>query len=62
MPISLVGGEFIPNKDGYWDEMKRLERTIGRYTVGFRHYENYYYYKMKFPDATMEEYAKDINS
>lgn len=42
--------------------MKRIERDIGRYTVGFRHYENFYNYKMKFPDSTIEQYTEDLNS
>ena len=42
--------------------MDRSESNIGRYTVGFRHYENYNNYKKKFPGATMEDYANDMNS
>ena len=42
--------------------MDRAESHIGRYTVGFRHYENYNNYVQKFPDATIEDYVDDMNS
>jgi len=38
---SLVGGEWIPDLKNYHLEMDRVEGNIGRYPVGFRHYENW---------------------
>jgi hypothetical protein len=38
---SLVGGEWIPDLKNYHKEMDRVEANIGRYPVGFRHYENW---------------------
>jgi hypothetical protein len=38
---SLVGGEWIPNLKNYNKEMDRVEGNVGRYPVGFRHYENW---------------------
>ena len=59
---SLVSGEFIPTEKGYHEEMDRVESLIGRYTIGFRHYENYENYRVKYPDRTIEDYIEDINS
>ena len=36
-------------------------QNCGRYPVGFRHYENYVNYRTVFPDATIEDYMKDMN-
>jgi hypothetical protein len=57
-----VSGEFIPDKDGRLDELRRLSDETGRYTPGFRHYENFYAYKLKNPEATIEDYTTDMNS
>lgn len=59
---SVVQEEWIPTQREYEKEMDRSESNIGRYTVGFRHYENYNNYKKKFPGASMEDYANDMNS
>lgn len=62
MPVSLVQGSFIPNRIGFEKEMQRIESNVGRYPHGYRHYENYHNYKLQFPDATIGDYQKDINS
>jgi len=43
-----------------WDkEMNRIEANIARYPIGFRHYENYNNYRVKYPERTIEEYTAD---
>ena len=42
--------------------MDRQESLIGRYTIGFRHYENYENYRVKYPESSIEEYTADMNS
>lgn len=36
-------------------------QSVGRYPLGFRHYENYVNYRTVFPEATIEDYMKDMN-
>jgi hypothetical protein len=50
---SLVAGEFLPTGPEHQKEMDRIEANIGRYPVGFRHYENYQNYLVLHPDATI---------
>lgn len=40
----------------YWDD---VERNIGRYPEGFRHYENYENYRVVNPNATIQDYHND---
>ena len=42
--------------------MDRLEANIGRYPIGFRHYENFMNYNKQFPERTIEDYRDDMNS
>ena len=56
---SLVGGEWIPDTKNYFKEIDRIEANIGRYPVGFRHYENWQNYTMKYPERTMDDYQID---
>jgi hypothetical protein len=56
---SLVGGEWIPDTKNYFKEMDRIEANIGRYPVGFRHYENWQNYSMRYEGKTMEDYSND---
>ena len=44
MPFSFVKERFVPDVHGAHKEYERIESLIGRYTVGFRHYESYYNY------------------
>jgi len=46
MPMTLVSGEFVPNRYGRIKEMERIESNVGRYPMGYRHYENYHNYKL----------------
>jgi len=39
--------------------MDRVESLIGRYPIGFRHYENYENYKRYFPNSTIQDYQDD---
>lgn len=55
-PFSYVDDCFIPNEKAENDELARVESLIGRYPVGFRHYENYYNYLHKYSDASVEDY------
>jgi hypothetical protein len=41
--------------------MDRLDNNIGRYPLGFRHYENFENYRTVFPDASIEQYHHDLN-
>ena len=59
---SLVDGEFLPNAREWHKEMDRIESNIGRYPVGFRHYENYHNYMLKYPERSIDDYAHDMNS
>jgi hypothetical protein len=52
----MIPGMFLPDKNGIRKEKSRLGREAGRYTPGFRHYENFYNYKLKYPDATLDDY------
>lgn len=42
----------------YLDE---IDRNIGRYPEGFRHYENYENYRSVYPDATIQDYHNESN-
>ena len=45
----------------YHKEMDRIENNIGRYPIGFRHYENFDNYRVIFPDSTIEHYTNEMN-
>jgi len=62
VPHSYIDGKFLPDERGWNKEMDRVKSTIGRYTLGFRHYENYHNYVKQFPERTMDEYVNDVNS
>jgi len=49
----------MPDIKTMMDENIRFESNIGRYPLGFRHYENYYNYILKYPKATISEYQND---
>ena len=59
---SYVDGGFLPDERGWNKESDRIKSQIGRYPIGFRHYENYTHYSKQFPDRTIQEYIDDINS
>jgi hypothetical protein len=44
IPFSYFGNRFLPDARGAHKEFERIESNVGRYTHGFRHYENYYNY------------------
>jgi len=52
----------MPTERGYHRELDRIESNIGRYTPGFRFYECYESYRLKYPTATIQDYSDDINS
>lgn len=56
---SLIKDEFIPDHHSYYLEIDRINKNITRYPYGFRHYENYENYQLKFPNATIQEYMDD---
>lgn len=35
---------------------------LGRYLNGWRHFENFEFYSLKYPKATVEDYKRDIRS
>jgi hypothetical protein len=43
-PFSFYRNRFFPDARGMHSEYERIEKEVGRYTVGFRHYESYYNY------------------
>jgi len=60
-PQSIVSEELKEYQDKIMQETKdALEEQIGRYVPGFRHYENYESYEMKFPNRTIDDYYNDI--
>jgi len=61
-PFSLISTHFMPDIKTKLDENIRYESNIGRYPLGFRHYENYYNYLLKHPKASISDYQNDINS
>lgn len=62
MASTITPGKFLPDKADRHAEIMRLGRENGRYVPGFRHYENFYNYKLKFPDATIDDYSEDMES
>jgi hypothetical protein len=42
--------------------MDRINANLGRYPIGFRHYENYINYNKQFPEKTIADYQEDMNS
>ena len=62
IPVSFVGNKFIPTERGYHKELDRIESNIGRYTPGFRFYECYESYRLRYPTATIQDYQNDMNS
>ncbi len=40
----------------YDDQKYEIRNNAWRYPIGFRHFESYNHYQMKYPDATIEEY------
>ena len=59
IPFSYFANKFLPDARGAHKEFERIESNVGRYTHGFRHYENYYNYLQKYPDATVLDYQND---
>lgn len=59
VPQTLVAGEFVPDHRGHIHEVERINKNIGRYPVGFRHYENFHNYQLKFPERDMTDYIED---
>lgn len=63
MPIESRYSNYFDIED---EEEERIyndtEKNIGRYPVGFRHYENFENYKIKFPHATIADYTNDSNN
>jgi len=57
----MFDNEWIPTQKGFNDELDRIRSTIGRYPIGFRHYETYHNYLTKYPEATLEDYQHDVN-
>lgn len=52
---------YVLTKTELFRQWEMQRQNIGRYPQGFRHYENYVNYRTVFPDATIEEYMKDMN-
>lgn len=60
-PESLTTGSFFLSPKDFNEEMDYLENEIGRYPIGFRHYENYQNYRLKYPNANIDEYQNEMN-
>ena len=50
---------FDVDDEEYHRYMDEVERNIGRYPEGFRHFENYENYRSVYPDATIQEYHNE---
>lgn len=53
-------------KDTLMNQLEReaidfLEEQIGRYVPGYRHYESYQNYAVKYPERTLVDYINDMN-
>jgi hypothetical protein len=59
IPRSLVDNAWVPDIRGYHAEMDRISSTLGRYPIGFRHYENFVNYNKQFPETTIADYQLD---
>ena len=44
----------------YEHEQYEIRNNAWRYPIGFRHYESYNHYQIKYPDATIEEYQMEM--
>lgn len=53
--------KYALTKTELYREWEKQLQSMGRYPHGFRHYENYVNYRTVFPDATIEDYMKDMN-
>ena len=51
--------QFDLDDDAYHAAVDEVERNIGRYPVGFRHYENFESYHSVFPSSTLDDYHND---
>jgi len=58
-PASFFGNKFVPTHRGYHQEMDRLEETLGRYTPGYRHYECWESYRLRYPKSSPDDYHND---
>ena len=50
---SRLADTFDLDPEDYNAYMDKVERNIGRYPHGFRHYENYINYRVAKPEATL---------
>ena len=53
---SRFSNHFDLDDEDYHSYMDMVEASIGRYPVGFRHYENYENYRSQFPGSSIQEY------
>jgi hypothetical protein len=50
------------SQDATYEKFKKfMEESQCRYLPGYRHYESYNHYQLKFPNATLDEYHHDMN-
>ncbi len=53
---SMSQDEFILNLENQHKHRKIVNSTIGRYPIGYRHYENYENYRIKYPERSIQDY------
>ena len=53
---SIAQDEFILSLENKHKHRKIINSNIGRYPIGFRHFENYDNYRVKHPESTIQEY------
>lgn len=58
-PSSIFENEFLLEDEDAFKEYERIEKNIGRYPRGFRHFENYYNYRVFKPQSSIEDYTQD---
>lgn len=59
VPRSYTANHFVPDAVGHHRELDRVDKQVGRYPHGFRHYECFENYLQKYPHATIEGYVED---
>jgi len=56
---SRYSNHFNLDPKDYERYMDMVDSKIGRYPIGFRHYESYENYCVVNPDASIEDYSKE---
>lgn len=58
---SISVGDFVMNQKNFENAVRFHEERIGRYPLGYRHYENYANYQHEVKGSTIEDYVEAMN-